>query len=347
MTASADPYERLLVEAFPFHLQVDGDGRVSRVGASLQRVCPQLVPGAHVGEVLRISSPREAAWQRGPGDDVPAGLVIVHATAGELVLRGQLLPAGDGVLFLGSPWVTSLPSLTSLGLRLDDFAAADPVTDFVMLLGAQASALADAERLAAQLEGTVAALAHRDAHDALTGLANRARFTTVLTDAMPTARDAGGSVCVVLIDLDRFQEINDSLGQEVGDRLLQQVGPRIVSALDGGSQLVARFGGDEFALLLSSPQQGEAALLLYRTTARRVLDAIEEPFVVDGVSLVMEASAGVAMAPEDGSSVAALLRHADAAMHRAKSDQEDIAVYRPGLDGHDPRRLRLLAELRA
>jgi len=343
---TAQLLERVLAEAFPFHLLVDEAGRATRVGPSLRTACPGLAEGAPVEQHLRITSPRATGWTAAPGRSHPRGLVLVAATSGPLVLRGQLLEAGTSALFLGSPWVTSLDALTGLGLRLNDFSAADPVTDLLMLFGAQTSALADAQQLATQLREAAQRQEHQATHDGLTGLINRSRFSALLDSTLESIRGTGGSVGVVLLDMDRFKEINDTLGHQCGDRLLQQLGPRIQGALRA-NEVVARLGGDEFALLVRSPKHGEEALADFTAITRRVIDAIHVPIVVDDLTLAVEASAGLAMAPDHGSTSEALLQHADVAMYVAKASHTDSAVYSPELDSHEPRRLTLLSRMRA
>ncbi len=335
VTPATRVLEQVLEQVFPFHLEVDDGGRAVRIGPSLALVRPDLLPGSLVDAHLRIVSPRGARW-----GDVPPGLVIVEAVGSALVLRGQMIAAPGGALLLGSPWVTTLAHLDELGLRLVDFAAADPVTDFVMLLGAQASALADATTLAAQLKQTAVDLRHRASHDSLTGLANRTRLTEVLGEHLR----AGTGVGVVLLDLIHFKEINEILGHRVGDRLLQLIGERVVETV-GERGLTARMVGDEFGVLLPTVQPG-CALAEHLEVVGQVLRALEQPFLVDDVTVALEASAGFARAPEDGVAAETLLRRAETAMHRAKAEQRPVVVYEPGVDGNDPRRLRLLAELR-
>jgi GGDEF domain-containing protein len=239
----------LLERLCPFFLLVDHGGRATRVGPSLAKVCPDLHVGDPVAATLRITTPRDLTWER-CGDELPRGLVLAETDRGQ-VLRGQVLPTGEGTLFVGTPWVTSMSDLLHLGLRLDDFAAADPVTDLLLLLGAQASALSDAQLLATQLQDIAAAHAHRASHDSLTGLPNRTSFAARLDEELQVVQAVGGSAAVVLLDLDRFKEINDTLGHRCGDVLLQQVGPRVQGVLRAG-EFLARLGGDEFALLVTS-----------------------------------------------------------------------------------------------
>jgi diguanylate cyclase (GGDEF)-like protein len=182
-------------------------------------------------------------------------------------------------------------------------------------------------------------------HDELTGLPNRGLFAALLESALAEARETQGSVAVVLLDLDRFKEINDTLGHRHGDYLLQQIGPRISAALRD-VDVLARLGGDEFVLLFPSQATGQQAIHAALDLTRRILDALHEPFMVDDVSLAVEASAGIAVWPAHGDTGEVLLQHADIAMYLAKSRHEDVAQYNGALDGHNPRKLRLLSQLR-
>ena len=149
--------------------------------------------------------------------------------------------------------------------------------------------------------------------DALTGLPNRALFTDRVERALAVARRDGSRPVVMLVDLDHFKEVNDSLGHHHGDELLRQVGPRIARALRT-SDTVARLGGDEFAVLLT----GETGVEAGAEVAAKVLVALAEPFAVLGVELEIGASLGVAAFPEHGEDVETLLRRADVAMYTAK-----------------------------
>lgn len=193
-------------------------------------------------------------------------------------------------------------------------------------------------------------LAHQAMHDSLTGLPNRA---AVLERGRDLLAQAGGApVAVVMMDLDRFKEVNDTLGHSYGDRLLSQVGPRLQALLRDGDVL-ARLGGDEFAVLMPGVGRKSAP-----TAARRLLEAFAEPFHVDGLDLDIEASIGVAVADDgrppsgdvDGDAHAAgidaLLRQADIAMYAAKEVKTGVEVYDPHTDGHNRSRLVLLSELR-
>lgn len=150
-------------------------------------------------------------------------------------------------------------------------------------------------------------------HDALTGLPNRLLFTDRLRQAMIEAQRHHRLVGVVFLDLDRFKNINDTLGHDVGDAMLVAVAARLRAALRP-SDTIARLGGDEFAAILADMARAEDAPLV----VQRVLDAFKEPFLIDGRELFMSASLGITLYPVDAADAYALLRNADTAMYRAK-----------------------------
>jgi diguanylate cyclase (GGDEF)-like protein len=180
---------------------------------------------------------------------------------------------------------------------------------------------------------------HQALHDALTGLPNRVLFRARAGFALETAARRGGSLAVMLLDLDRFKEVNDTLGHRAGDLLLQAVGPRIRSV--AGVDVLSRFGGDEFAMVASGVGPEEAIAV-----ASRIVAALERPFVVDGFKLDIEASIGIALFPDHGDDVDTLLQRADVAMYVAKSSHSGYELYNGERDHNSRRRLSLLGELR-
>ncbi len=148
--------------------------------------------------------------------------------------------------------------------------------------------------------------------DALTGLFNRRQMTQAVTDAIRQARRSAGTLALLLLDLDRFKQINDSLGHAVGDRVLLDCADRLKTCLRQGD-VVARMGGDQFALLVHEADSRGA-----ESAARRVLDAVSHPCSVDGLQFTLTCSVGVALFPADGSDAEMLVRHAESAMQRAK-----------------------------
>ncbi len=190
-------------------------------------------------------------------------------------------------------------------------------------------------------------LIHNAYHDELTGLPNRTQLEDQLNQAMARARDEGIHGAVLLADLDRFKNINDSLGHPVGDALLQETARRILEDVKRDAT-VARLGGDEFAILL--PDLGgdaEVALVRSRAIAKRIQRALTRLYNVMGYELHITPSIGIAIFPEQGDSADEILRHTDAAMYQAKSSgRNNIAFYLPSLQMQADNRLELEKELR-
>jgi diguanylate cyclase (GGDEF)-like protein len=182
---------------------------------------------------------------------------------------------------------------------------------------------------------------HQATHDALTGLPNWALLRDRLERGLAAASRSAGEVAMLLIDLDRFKEINDTLGHSYGDRLLCQVGPRLQSVLREGDT-VARLGGDEFAVLLPLVNGiGEA-----ERVAERLRESLHRPFDVDGLALDVEASIGIVVSPWHGTDTEALLRNADIAMYAAKEVKAGAVVFQPEEHVSAPARLTVLGDLR-
>ena len=156
-------------------------------------------------------------------------------------------------------------------------------------------------------------ISHLAAHDSLTDLPNRMLLTDRLSQAIASARRHGHQLAVVFLDLDRFKEVNDSLGHGIGDRLLQSVAGRLVASVRS-SDTVSRYGGDEFVLLLSRLERADDAA----ATARKVITALGTPFEVTGVQLHVSVSIGVSIYPDDGTDAETLIKNADTAMYCAK-----------------------------
>ncbi len=187
-----------------------------------------------------------------------------------------------------------------------------------------------------------AALRHRATHDTLTGLPNRALLHDRLDAAIAEQRGQDGACALLLVDLDGFKDVNDTLGHGVGDALLQAVAQRLAQTV-GPGDTVARLGGDEFAVALASvsgPAEAEAA-------ARQVLAALEDTPVVDGMPIPVDASVGIALFPTHGETPAALLQRADLAMYRAKRFACGIQTYETRDDGPERKRLERAGQLRA
>ncbi|HET6547237.1 MAG TPA: EAL domain-containing protein [Solirubrobacter sp.] len=231
------------------------------------------------------------------------------------------------------------PSLLALVagalLVLDHF---DRHSDAAVFLSA-ATLVAVLIRMALTFVENTALLASRELAltDELTGLANRRLFHLRLHEALDASDEP---LAVAMVDLDRFKELNDTLGHHAGDELLAQLGGRLQETV-GEDGLVARLGGDEFALLLPG-----AGLARASEVGRRVGLALQHPFEIEGLEVVMDASVGAALHPEHGSDADALLQRADVAMYQAKDARTGFQSYDPARDRHSRERLSLIAELR-
>ncbi|MFJ5779389.1 putative bifunctional diguanylate cyclase/phosphodiesterase [Streptomyces sp. NPDC093094] len=185
------------------------------------------------------------------------------------------------------------------------------------------------------------ARAEEQLRDPLTGLPNRQWLLERIWTALDDAERIGARSALMLIDLDRFRSVNDTLGHLAGDRLLLQTADRLRLALPRGAE-VARLGGDEFAVLLPVADSTTSATRI----ARGIVAALSSPLDLDGLTLVLEASAGVAVFPDHAADAEGMLRRADVAMYQAKRDRTGVEVYESKRDSNTPDRLGLLADLR-
>ena len=187
----------------------------------------------------------------------------------------------------------------------------------------------------------VARSRHDADHDLLTGLPNRRALHERLDAAIARSRRDGSSCALLIIDLDGFKELNDTLGHPVGDQLLRELGPRLSGAL-GPGELLVRLGGDEFAVVLGDGMRSDAPA----RAAAALQDALEEPFALDGLQVGIGASIGFARHPEHGQDASALMQRADVAMYQAKRARTGTEEYDLEGDGHSRERLALADELR-
>jgi diguanylate cyclase (GGDEF)-like protein len=184
---------------------------------------------------------------------------------------------------------------------------------------------------------------HRKATtDDLTGLANRQRFRTVIEEQIAASRASAAPFALMLIDLDRFKEINDTLGHHYGDVMLRDLGPRLAACV-GEDGVVARLGGDEFAVLPGARTIDPAALA---EVANQLIACVSRPVIVDDLTLEVGASIGISRFPIDGEDVHSLLRRADVAMYAAKDEHAAHQLYSAKLDHHSVRRLTVLTDFR-
>ncbi len=195
-------------------------------------------------------------------------------------------------------------------------------------------------KISKQLDEKNDQLKHMALHDSLTGLPNRQLLSDRLEQLFLQSQRDKQLFSLFLIDLDRFKEINDTLGHQFGDELLKMVSTRLLGSIREKDS-ISRLGGDEFAVLLPQTDFDGAKLC-----AERILNAMDAPFFINNVSTESKASIGIAIFPEHGNSVDTLMQHADIAMYQAKKLQSGFAIYDPSQNKHSMRRLKLMCDLR-
>ena len=185
-----------------------------------------------------------------------------------------------------------------------------------------------------------AALKHQATHDALTGLGNRSLLQEHLDRLTGNRCPVGKSAAVLMLDLDRFKEINDTLGHHVGDLVLKEVSLRLAEAV-GNTNILTRFGGDEFAILIRECDDQQAIVKV----ANKLLDCLKQPIDANGMRLAVGSSIGIALYPQNGVTAGTLLQCADVAMYLAKRTQSGYALYDPKLDQNSLQRLTITNDL--
>lgn len=178
-------------------------------------------------------------------------------------------------------------------------------------------------------------------YDELTGLPNRTHLFQQLAVAVSDATRTGRKLAVLFVDLDRFRELNDTLGHQAGDLVLVETADRLRATV-GGDRLLARLGADEF-VVVGEFETNEAATAF----AQQVRGAVEPPISVDGVPLVLDATVGVSFSPADGKDAETLVKRAEIAAQTAKEWHRGVLGYSPAVDPHDPEQLKLAAALRS
>jgi diguanylate cyclase (GGDEF)-like protein len=212
-----------------------------------------------------------------------------------------------------------------------------PVAAVVLAAGAALASMARTALTFREIRGLAEVRRLADTDD-LTALPNRRHLERRLREDLDCARAQGTSVALLLIDLDRFKELNDTLGHRAGDLVLEQIGPRLRAVLRSGDVL-ARLGGDEFAAVLADAGDAEPV-------GRRIARALEEGLTVDGINVRIGASIGIAVFPEHADDAETLMQRADVAMYQAKAARSGHAFYERERDRHSRERLELIGELR-
>jgi diguanylate cyclase (GGDEF)-like protein len=266
--------------------------------------------------------PNDAWWSRAAGHPV-----LLPADKDRIPVNAIAVPVpmGDGVgVLLVCDSLPDQPTFTEEHVKL------------FQALANHASVALSKSLLVDRLRYEVAQKEYVALHDLLTGLPNRRRFNQLVEEAVAANQRAA----VILMDLDRFKEINDALGHDTGDALLREIGPRLQRRL-GTRGVVARLGGDEFAVLLPGVGRSSDAV----TVGAELTAELEAPIPVGQLQLNTRASVGIALAPEHGDDAKTLLQRADVAMYSAKDTRSGNRVYQPEQDRNTPHRLALIGEL--
>ena len=291
-----------------------------------------------VGDGIYLHTVTTGTYAEGTALDAlwPAGMVLAGLAAWQQPEQRRVGRLAGSRFGLAMP---SLITLTALALLI--YGNVRPLGTPALVLATIALVSAAGRAVLAFRDVSEAALLLMEGiTDELTGLANRRRLGERMDELIAAARQTGRPLAFLLIDLDGFKELNDTLGHKAGDMLLRQIGPRLSGALREGD-LLARLGGDEFGVLLPDTSPAEALVIGQRLRAQ-----LETPFAVDGLLLAVDASAGAAVFPDHGHDGDELVQRADVAMYQAKSARTGTELYDAGRDMHSRDRLAMVSELR-
>ncbi|HEY1520624.1 MAG TPA: bifunctional diguanylate cyclase/phosphodiesterase [Solirubrobacteraceae bacterium] len=273
----------------------------------------------------------------------PTDLLTVIGAAAAYFSVNLLLVTRATTLYQGTPFARALQTDITFGLSVGAvLLCLAPVVVTVLQFSRILYPLLLVPLVGVYISGRqtvrTATAEHLARHDSLTELPNRRWFLEAVGQALKNpALGAGG---LLLVDLNGFKEVNDTLGHHHGDLVLQAVGPRLRASFRS-EDLVARLGGDEFAVFMPGADSDAA-----QAAVQRLQDALHRPVEVDGISLELDASIGLAWYPDHGSDVDTLLQRADVAMYRAKASHHSLVTYRSEDDSHSPERLVLATDLR-
>ena len=319
-----------------------GASSAGALAAAGRASAPVVVAAAGVVGALALSR-----WR--PGWTVAAacaGLAVLAAGEPALVVAALALglagwlreaPAPPGPEF--SPIVLSaVLAFATVALTLLTTGQFVQVADVAVAL-ATVTVVTGAARAGITVVDRLSESGRRATTDDLTGLANRRHLLERLDAAIAAAREQGGCLALLLVDLDGFKELNDTLGHHAGDEVLRQIGPRLAHLLREEDTL-ARLGGDEFAVVLAPGDEAAAS-----TAGLRLRAALERSFEVAGISVHIDASVGIALYPEHAADSLGLLQRADVAMYEAKRMRTGHEVYLPERDRHSRQRLALIGQL--
>jgi len=307
----------------------------------LDAVTMQVGDDEYVSRLSRIDQLHDAAIVVALQSSLHEALEPQRRLQTRLIWLGlaSLLATGVAGILIGRNITRPVTELSEHARRIEGGDYSEPVKirreDEI---GALASAIDHMRSGIATRETRIRDLAYRDS---LTGLPNRARFAEELDNAIRAGIADAGVIAVIVMDMDRFKDVNDTLGHAMGDRLLQVTAGRLQAALLGESEILARLGGDEFGVLARCGDTDSAVDL-----ARHLAKVLDQPVALQGIEIVTSASMGVAIYPQHGDDTSTLTRHAEVAMYAAKRAYAGVTVYEPSSLAPAQQRLTLMAELR-
>lgn len=327
---------------FRFHLTVNANGEVIHVGPSLAKLKPDII-GRTLAEAI-VSHDARVALDGRPSPEWTGQLVRMVFDGPRFTLRGEFVAnrkTGEGLLFAGSLDPEDGDRLSQLSLQASDFSAADLTIEFSMLKWARDAQVRETKMALEKLERSVELgerLRLRANTDSLTNIANRALFIERLDAETARVEDQQRPATVMMIDVNRFKSINDLHGHRVGDELLRALADRL-DEIVGRSGLVARIGGDEFAVLVAGPDAEEVTERLVNQIAALNGSLVRTEDAVVTISLTI----GVA-ALRPGVTSGELLRHADIAMYAARrTSDRPVSRFDPEAQ-HDLNLRRIVAD---
>jgi diguanylate cyclase (GGDEF)-like protein len=323
---------------------IAGVGYSAGIAATVVPVAGLFMVPALAGMVFVLAEHFKAERDRERAETLFRTAEAAHASIDPADVDDALIRAASSLLATEAELRPTPPAAGELGVPLD-------VAEERWLIVAEDAAAEDAEQLLAAVAAVGSSalenarmaeeLRHQAVHDATTGLPNQLLFSDRVAQAVGSAGRKGERFVVIAVDLDAFRKVNDSLGHAAGDWLLKEVGQRMADVIRAGDT-VARLSGDTFMLLLPGVGTAEAAGVL----TEKLLAAIGRPFEVEGQDIFMSACAGLAFYPDDGVEAGHLLRNADSALHRAKSNGTGTyQIYAHGMNELAHQRLARESEL--
>jgi diguanylate cyclase (GGDEF)-like protein len=309
LSGLAAVFDRLM----PFHVVVDRDGCILRCGPTLAKLAaPNRLVGQPFLGAFALRRPRDAFSFAALRDAPSVPLRLSLAEGDHPSMRGLVVPMPDGTTIVNLTFgISVVDAVARYRLTADDFPVTDLAVEMLYLVEAQSAALEESRRLNVRLEGAKIAAEEQAFTDTLTGLKNRRAIGQVAERLLASDTEFG----IVLVDLDYFKDVNDTLGHAAGDVVLQAVARGLLAEIRPGDTAV-RMGGDEFAVIAPGLRDAPAALAL----GQRIIRRLETPVPYAGQSCRISASIGIALSQDHPrAGFEALMNAADAALYAVKN----------------------------